>query len=494
MNYLSIIKQITGKKKLAYVEDDGIVNDYLGWYKGKTAWHSYNVYNGKNYIKCERFSLNMAKRVCEDWASLLINEKTDIVLKTKQSQEKLYDILEDCKFWKKANRGIEKAFALGGGAFVLSVDDLIFDDEGNLIVDESNSPKINVTFVNRTKIIPITIKDERINECAFVNVYNDHTYVSIHLLDESGNYVIHNITASGSGSRLNYDADNPSNYYIFDTKNNIPWFVIVHPNIVNNVDIESPFGISIYANAIDILKEVDIVFDSYANEFLLGKKRIFISSKNMAIDPETGEFVRVFDSNDTVYYVLPEADDGKLVINNDTQPLRVNDHNIGMQQVLNLLSYSCGFGTNHYKFDQGGVSTATQIISENSDMFRNLKRHEIVIEEALIDLTKAILYASTTFTNIKFNANDIDDVEIKFDDSIVEDKAAEKADDRLDVQMGVMSPAEYRSKWYAEDIAVAEAKIAEMDKYSIVDDEDEEDTNDATEDTTDGQDEENDEV
>ena len=61
MNYLSIIKQITGKKKLAYVEDDGIVNDYLNWYKGKTAWHSYNVYNGKNFIKCERFSLNMAK-------------------------------------------------------------------------------------------------------------------------------------------------------------------------------------------------------------------------------------------------------------------------------------------------------------------------------------------------------------------------------------------------------------------------------------------------
>ena len=474
MNYLSIIKQITGKKKLAYIEDEEVVKHYLGWYKGKTSWHTYNVYNGKNFIKCERFSLNMAKRVCEDWASLLINEKTDIVLKTKKSQEKLYEILEDCKFWKKANRGVEKSFALGAGAFVVSVDDLAFDNEGNLVIDTNNSPKINVTFVDRTKIIPITVRDEKIIECAFVNSYDDKTYISIHLLDEeTGNYAIHNVTANGAGSRLTYDADDPSNYYIFDTKSNTPWFVFIYPNIVNNIDIESPFGISVYANALDILKEVDIVFDSYANEFLLGKKRIYISSKSMAIDPTTGEYVKVFDSNDTIYYVLPEADDGKLLINNDTQPLRVGDHNTAMQQVLNLLSYACGFGTNHYKFDQGGVATATQIISENSDMFRNLKRHEIVVEEALIDLTKAIVYASTTFTSVKFNVNDAEDIEIKFDDSIVEDKVAEKADDRLDVQMGVMSPAEYRSKWYAEDLSVAEAKIAEMDKYSIVDDEEE---------------------
>ena len=50
-------------------------------------------------------------------------------------------------------------------------------------------------------------------------------------------------------------------------------FVIDRPNIANNFDYSIPLGISVYANAIDSMKGVDIAFDSYVNEFVLGKKR-----------------------------------------------------------------------------------------------------------------------------------------------------------------------------------------------------------------------------
>ena len=51
---------------------------------------------------------------------------------------------------------------------------------------------------------------------------------------------------------------------------------------------------------------------------------------------------------------------------------------------------------------------------------------------------------------------------IKFDDSIIEDKEQQKINDRQDVNMGVMSKVEYRSKWYAEDMNTAEKKVAEI--------------------------------
>jgi A118 family predicted phage portal protein len=224
-------------------------------------------------------------------------------------------------------------------------------------------------------------------------------------------------------------------------------------------------GVSIFANAIDNLKEIDLVFDSYANEFILGKKRIFVNAKDWAINSKTGEEYDVFDSNDVVIYVLPESDDGKQMITDSTQTLRVSDHITALQNQLNLLGYKCGLGTEHYKFDSAGVATATQIISVNSEMFRNLKKHEIVIEDALVTIVKALLYAINTFTKDSVSVDA--EITIKFDDSIIVDEASERTQDMLDVNAGIMSKVEYRMKWYNEDEKTASKKIEEMDIFNI---------------------------
>ena len=256
---------------------------------------------------------------------------------------------------------------------------------------------------------------------------------------------------------------------MFDTKSPLPWFVCIKPNIVNNIDPDSPLGISVFANAIDIMKEADLVFDSYQNEFVLGKKRIFINARQWYVDTDTGEKTNVFDSNDVAIYVLPEADDETQTIQDVTQSLRVSEHQLALQDQLNLLSYACGFGTEHYKYNSGGISTATQVVSENSEMFRNIKKHEILIEDALVTIVRAIIYATNTFTTQRITEGT--DIQVMFDDSIIEDKQAEMANDRMDVSMGVMSKAEYRAKWYNEDLETAQAAIDEMNSMTITDDE-----------------------
>jgi A118 family predicted phage portal protein len=210
----------------------------------------------------------MAKRVCEDWANLLLNEKTDITVGDKKSQDILHKALTDCKFWQKGNEGIEKSFALGCGAFVVVVDNIGINDQGQLV--DSSKAKAKVKFVNATKIIPITFEDEEITECAFINVNSNNTYISVHVKNELGNYEIHNIDCKGNGDNLSFIEE--ENHTVFDTGSPLPWFAIIKPNIANNIDINSPLGVSIFANAIDNLKEIDLVFDSYANEFILGKK------------------------------------------------------------------------------------------------------------------------------------------------------------------------------------------------------------------------------
>ena len=76
-----------------------------------------------------------------------------------------------------------------------------------------------------------------------------------------------------------------------------------------------------------------------------------------------------------------------------------------------------------------------------------------------------MLYAINTFTSDTVNT--LAEITIKFDDSIVVDESAERTQDMIDVQAGIMSKVEYRIKWYNEDEKTASQKIEEMDVFTI---------------------------
>lgn len=458
MEVLDIIKQITGRTNLLPMQKTKTV-EWKSWYAGKVRrFHRYTIFNGGKRVPMERLTLGMPKKVCEDWANLLMNEKTDITLPTDADQEVLNKYLDMNKFWKKANGAVEKYMALGQGAIVEGVKDLTYNEDGDAITN--GTPTIQL--INGEKIYPISFENDTLTECAFVNENPGKTILSIHIKDKKGEYEIHNIECNGDINTKNLSFDNEKDHTVFYTHSTTPWFQYLKPNIENNIDINSPLGISVYANAIDILKSVDMTYDTLFNELNLGRKRIFISSKNVQVNSKTGEITPVFDQNDVEYYVLPESDDGKPIITNDTQNLRVEAIDKALQRQLNLLSTKCGFGQNHYKFEAGTISTATQVVSENSDEFRTLKKHEIILEEALKNMTKALIEIINTYTTDTIADIDVSKIEIKFDDSIIEDKESEKLSDRADLEKGIISRAEYRAKYYNEDIKVAEKNIKEI--------------------------------
>lgn len=136
--------------------------------------------------------------------------------------------------------------------------------------------------------------------------------------------------------------------------------------------------------------------------------------------------------------------------------LRVEQHSRAINDDLNYLSLKCGFGPQHYRFEGGQVKTATEVISENSDMYRRLKKHEIILEHVLTDLVRIIIRMGNA---IGAGLNEDPEIDIRFDDSIIEDKQAERSADRQDVAMGAMPLWEYRAKWYSEDEATAKAMV-----------------------------------
>ncbi len=447
------------------------IDEWKSWYKGDVEkFHRYKVRNGDRVVKCRRYSLGMAKKICEDWANVMMNEKVSITLEGEKEQEFLQGIFERNNFEVEINRLQELTFALGTGAVVPRAVSAVADmtDDG-AISQMSAAGDIALDFVSAEHIYPLRWENGVISECAFdsrVTVEGEnYIYLQIHTRNEQGEYVISNRiyhvqgdVRNNSGALTEVNLSDVRGYEQMpasvETGSAQRQFVIIYPNITNNWDYLCPLGISIFSNCIDVLQGIDIVYDSYVNEFILGKKRIMVN-------PAAAQFIDgtpAFDTSDLVFYVLPEdTGTGGSVITPIDMSLRTGEHNVGIQDQLNILSSKCGFGEKHYNFNGGSVATATQVISENSTMFRSIKKHEIVLESALKELVKIILSLGNSTMNAGLN----EDVEITidFDDSIIEDKESEFARDSQLLSSGIMNDWEFRMKWMNEDEETAKANL-----------------------------------
>ena len=120
----------------------------------------------------------------------------------------------------------------------------------------------------------------------------------------------------------------------------------------------------------------------------------------------------VFDPSDSVYYQLPgdRADDMKLT--EVDMSIRATEHELGIQKNLDILSLKTGMGTTRFQFTTSGVKTATEVISDKSDLYQNLRKNEIPVQAALINLVKAVSYLDV--------GREVE-ATIDFDDSIIED-------------------------------------------------------------------------
>lgn len=455
-------------KELGYstVDEDFYckVGEWKSWYIGDVkGFHRYKVRNGKSIVNCKRYSLGMGKKIPEDWANLLMNEKVNITLEGQREQEFVDRVFEENNFLVKSNELQEMAFALGTVAFIPRVVGMEATETGPI---PGSASGIVLDYVTVEHIWPIAWQNGIITECAFSSVVTvngeDYCYLQIHH-KVNGLYDIENRLYRYRNENL--DAELPLKDVasfanvppIVHTGSDRRQFVIDRPNIANNFDYSVPLGISVYANAIDVMQGVDIAYDSYVNEFVLGKKRIMV--KPSAMTYLEGE--PIFDTNDLVFYVLPEDTQDSSVITPIDMNLRTAEHNTGIQDQLNLLSSKCGFGENHYRFDQGSVATATQVISENSTMFRTIKKHEIILEQVLVELCRIILRLGNTAMSAGLN----EDVEISidFDDSVIEDKGTDFSRDMQMLSAGILNDWEFRMRWLNEDEQTAKAALPKME-------------------------------
>lgn len=452
----------------------GQIRIWRSWYNSNVRkFHKYKVYRGNGTsVNCTRYALGMAKRVCEDMADLLLNERVTITIADEVTDTFVKQVLTENTWEELGNEYQEWKSALGTVAYVVYIKDAVVDEAGRM-----RGGSVGINYVDASNIYPTSWQNKVITECIFTfhKTYKRKKYIHFqyHRLETISDekrkqYVIENTVVentTGAGKELTPEQweEIPAFSGLaerIETGSEQPLFIIDRLNTVNNADEDTtnPMGVALFANGIDVIRKIDLEYDSYANEFSLGRKRIFVAPEFLT--SQNGD--AVFDPEDTVFYELPEDyfKDSKEAMHEVNMELRIEEHSKAINDDLNWLSLKCGFGTDRYKFEKGSVKTATEVISENSDMYRSLQKHELVLERVLIQLIQTIIRAGISIGASGLNESTA--ITIAFDDSIIEDKAAERQSDRQDVSMGAMSLAEYRAKWYGETLEKAQQNLPEQ--------------------------------
>lgn len=473
MKYSGIIKRLSDRFGHCYQNERFYesVQTCLSWYNSeKQDIHKRVVSNGIETFATELYSLNMAKRVAEDWASSVLNEEYAITVNSGNKRSSIFlqgdkgesGVLGSNSFAELLPSALELMFALGTSAIVLGLDGVTVSEDGSLV--KNATARITLTQYTALQIYPITYTNRNVKDVAFITefVYKNKQYalVSSHILEEDG-YVIYNEVMTLTGEPV---AGDFGILPLLRTKSFKPLFCLLRTNIVNNLDFASPMGISVYANALDNLKACDVTYDSCVRDVVSGQ-RLVIMHKNLLTQDENGRTIAPQDAKRSYMQFVGDdvanSDVGNL-IKEFNPTLNTDALNKEMQNQLNLLSEACGLGTKFYNFDIMGGVTATEYIGERNDFFKNANKMSKAVASALRSLFNQVLYLGyyAIGANVDVNAQ----IVVSLSDGVIESDKEIREQDRQDVKDGLMSAVEYRMKHYNETEEDAVAALAKIKK------------------------------
>ena len=417
------------------------------------------------------YRMNMAKAVCAEMAGLVWGEEcsVNVSIEGRESDEENPDPLNAyiqkvlCKnaFREKMQESIEEGLALGGAAYKVWAE-AKHDENGNELPD---TRRIMLGYAMADQFVPVSWDNARITEGVFISriakggwyytrlewhKWNGLTYVITNELYRSE--IQKGKNGGDSQDILGVRYPLAEIYPYLEEITEVPvkesLFTYWRTPIANNLDDNSPLGMSIYGNALETLHALDICYDSFVREFRLGKKRIIVPARAVrsVVDPNTGRLLRYFDPHDETYEALASDTPDDLKITDNSVELRVEEHVAAINAFLSILCMQIGFSAGTFTFDQHtGLKTATEVVSENSKTYKTIKTIQNQIRPAIEHLVRniidvAILYGMDDEGQmIETLAAPGYNVTITFDDGVTQDRQTNINEGVMLVGAGLLS-------------------------------------------------------
>ena len=440
---------------------------YRGLYKPWHIIHAPTISDPK--ATREVYRMNAAKAISAELAGLVWGEECaiNITMNGRQESEKpdplgefVQSVLNNNAFCEKMQESIEQGLALGGSAIKVW-HEVRHDNEGNEV---PGTGEIRLGYCMADQFVPTSWDNAKVTEGVFISRIAKGGYYYTRLEWHKWNGLTYTVTNELYRSDIVKGVSGETQdilgvrwpladiYPYLDEETVIPvsesLFSYWRTPIANNIDDNSPLGVSMYGNALETLHALDICYDSFVREFRLGKKRIIVPARAVrtVIDPQTGNPCRYFDPGDEVYEAFASDDPNDLKVQDNSVVLRVQEHVDALNAFLNILCLQVGFSAGTFTFDATkGMMTATQVISQNSKTYKTIKSVQNQIRPAIEHIIRNIIDVAVLY-GVEWNGQSIEalagggyHVNIVFDDGVTQDRQTNINEGVMLVKAGLLS-------------------------------------------------------
>lgn len=232
----------------------------------------------------------------------------------------------------------------------------------------------------------------------------------------------------------------------------IPMIATFRTPYANNIDLDSELPISIFANSVGTLHDIDYAHSEYLAEFRKMSAKVF--------GDETVMHGKSGIPDD--YFVIVDGD-GKSTIEQQIMTyapqIREEAHKAAINTELRLYEVQIGVSSGTFTFDtQKGLVTATQVLSEDKTTYNTVAQLQRQLRPALEMLSKI------TANLARFYGYEAKDGEpaIEFGDSVFEDTGTEFNRRFQLVQAGLLRPEDFNAWYFGLPIDKAREMLPEM--------------------------------
>lgn len=387
-------------------------------------------------------SLGIESGICREFADIAVNEM-EASVDNEIIDERLSEAL------KGLNENLQDGLALGSFAIKPFLDG-------------------SFEFVGASDIIPIKFdKSGKLTDVAFVQrkKKSDREYlyrVERHTLDDRG-LTISNRAFKGTASEFGIETNLSAITDWAELPEEVTYpgmakmdFGYYKNPMKNHIDI-TKCGVSVYANAVDLIKRADIQGARIDWEYESGERAIHVDERALK---KAGNKVSMAKLSNRLYRGL-NLDQGNGELLKEYSPtMRDSSFREGLEDYLRRIEFNVGLAYGDLSNANYVEKTATEIKSAKQRKYNRVCAIQENLKACLEELVDAIAFYSAQYTT-KYTFT------CTFSDSILADEEAERNQDRQDVSMGVMSLEEYRAKWYGEDIETAKANLPEQNSLVL---------------------------
>ena len=246
-----------------------------------------------------------------------------------------------------------------------------------------------------------------------------------------------------------------------------PLFSYYKPPIANNIDPESPLGVSVYARAVNLIKKADKQFGRIDWEYEASEKAVYVDE--LATKPAQGkDKKKTFTVNKLkgrLYKTLNTGTD-KTDFFKDYSP-EIRDEALwrGLNKTLQRIEFNVGLAYGTLSEPNTVDKTAPEIKSSKQRSYATVSKMQENLQKALENLIYA-MDALTTLYNLAPQGNY--EVSFNWDDSLIVDTEREQTLQMQEVNAGLRSKIKYIMFRYGltEEQAKQELELINQEKQT----------------------------